>query len=160
MNQNLLIIGAGIYGLVAKEIAESMGCFRQIDFVDDGAKKTPDGTPVDNPRPCGAFPRLCQCGRSHRESGSPAKIDLLHRRRNIAAAGALDFAKGLCITICANWKGLHRGTHGRRPYRLRSGQGLPDLRRSGGQPRGYVRRLRSGGLQCRGSGKYRGAKRR
>lgn len=70
MNQNLLIIGAGIYGLVAKEIAESMGCFRQIDFVDDGAKKTPDGTPVigDNPRPCGAFPRLCQCGRSHRES--------------------------------------------------------------------------------------------
>lgn len=46
MNQNLLIIGAGIYGLVAKEIAESMGCFLQIDFVDDGAKKTPDGTPV------------------------------------------------------------------------------------------------------------------
>lgn len=44
MNQNLLIIGAGIYGLVAKEIAESMGCFRRIDFVDDGAKKSPDGT--------------------------------------------------------------------------------------------------------------------
>lgn len=46
MNQNLLIIGAGIYGLVAKETAESMGCFRQIDFVDDGAKETPNGIPV------------------------------------------------------------------------------------------------------------------
>lgn len=46
MIQNLLIIGAGIYSLVAKEIAESMGCFLRIDFVDDGAKETPDGTPV------------------------------------------------------------------------------------------------------------------
>ena len=46
MIQNLLIVGVGIYGLVAKEIAESMGCFLRIDFVDDGAKKTPDGTPV------------------------------------------------------------------------------------------------------------------
>ena len=46
MIQNLLIVGAGIYGLVAKEIAESMGCFLRIDFVDDGAKETPDGTPV------------------------------------------------------------------------------------------------------------------
>ena len=43
MNYNLLIAGAGIYGLVAKEIAESMGCFDKIDFVDDKAKKTPDG---------------------------------------------------------------------------------------------------------------------
>ena len=33
--KNLLIIGAGQYGMVAKEIAESMGCFDQIDFVDD-----------------------------------------------------------------------------------------------------------------------------
>lgn len=46
MIQNLLIVGAGIYGLVAKEIAESMGCFLRIDFVDDGTKETPDGTPV------------------------------------------------------------------------------------------------------------------
>lgn len=46
MNQNLLIIGAGIYGLVAKEIAESMGCFRRIGFADDGAKETPNGIPV------------------------------------------------------------------------------------------------------------------
>ena len=46
MIQNLLIVGAGIYGLVAKEIAESMGCFLRIDFVDDGAKETPDGTLV------------------------------------------------------------------------------------------------------------------
>lgn len=46
MIQNLLIIGAGIYGLVAKEIAESMGCFLRIDFVDDSAKEAPDGTLV------------------------------------------------------------------------------------------------------------------
>ena len=46
MNKNLLIIGAGVYGLVAKEIAESMGCFEKIAFVDDHAKTTPDGTAV------------------------------------------------------------------------------------------------------------------
>lgn len=46
MNQNLLIIGAGIYGLVAKEIAEAMGCFEKIAFVDDGAEETPNGIPV------------------------------------------------------------------------------------------------------------------
>ena len=46
MSGNLLIIGAGIYGLVAKEIAESMGCFEKIAFADDGAKEAPDGTPV------------------------------------------------------------------------------------------------------------------
>ena len=46
MNRNLLIIGAGIYGLVAKEIAESMGCFDHIGFLDDGVRNTPDGTPV------------------------------------------------------------------------------------------------------------------
>ncbi len=31
----LLILGAGQYGFVAKEIAESMGIFTQIDFLDD-----------------------------------------------------------------------------------------------------------------------------
>lgn len=46
MKENLLIIGAGIYGLIAKEIAESMGCFDRIAFVDDGAKVTPNGIPV------------------------------------------------------------------------------------------------------------------
>lgn len=46
MNRKLLIIGAGIYGVVAKEIAQSMNCFDCIAFVDDGAKETPDGTPV------------------------------------------------------------------------------------------------------------------
>ncbi len=33
--KNLLIIGAGQYGMVAKEITESMKCFEKIDFVDD-----------------------------------------------------------------------------------------------------------------------------
>ena len=46
MNGNLLIVGAGIYGLVAKEIAETMGCFMNIGFVDDSAMATLDGTPV------------------------------------------------------------------------------------------------------------------
>lgn len=46
MNKNLLIIGAGVYGLVAKEIAESMGTFEKIDFIDDHAKTTPNGLPV------------------------------------------------------------------------------------------------------------------
>lgn len=46
MNRNLLIIGAGIYGIVAKEIAESMNCFEKIDFVDDNEKSTPDGISV------------------------------------------------------------------------------------------------------------------
>lgn len=46
MNRNLLIIGAGIYGLVAKEIARSMNCFAEISFVDDATKQAPDGTPV------------------------------------------------------------------------------------------------------------------
>lgn len=35
MGQNLLILGAGQYGAVAKEIAEQMGDFDKIDFLDD-----------------------------------------------------------------------------------------------------------------------------
>ena len=35
MNKNLLILGAGQYGQVAKEIAQDMGCFEKIDFLDD-----------------------------------------------------------------------------------------------------------------------------
>lgn len=35
MNKNLLILGAGQYGQVAKEIAEDMGCFEKIAFLDD-----------------------------------------------------------------------------------------------------------------------------
>ena len=35
--KNLLIVGAGQYGMVAKEIAESMRCFDRIDFVDDNS---------------------------------------------------------------------------------------------------------------------------
>ena len=34
-NKNLLIIGAGQYGCVAKEVAQAMGCFEKIDFLDD-----------------------------------------------------------------------------------------------------------------------------
>lgn len=38
INDNLLIIGAGQYGQVAKEIAESMEWFDKIDFLDDNAE--------------------------------------------------------------------------------------------------------------------------
>ena len=35
MKDNLLILGAGGYGNVARETAEAMGCFAKIDFLDD-----------------------------------------------------------------------------------------------------------------------------
>lgn len=35
MKHKLLILGAGQYGMVAKEIAESIGSFERIDFLDD-----------------------------------------------------------------------------------------------------------------------------
>ena len=46
MNNNLLIVGAGTYGVLASGIASDMGCFDKIAFVDDNAKTTPDGTKV------------------------------------------------------------------------------------------------------------------
>ena len=46
MNKNLLIVGAGTYGVVASEIAADMGCFEKIDFVDDERKTTPNGLEV------------------------------------------------------------------------------------------------------------------
>ncbi len=38
MNQNLLILGAGQFGLMVKEIAESMRAFDRIDFLDDNSR--------------------------------------------------------------------------------------------------------------------------
>ncbi len=46
MNNNLLIIGAGIYGNIAFEIASDMGCFEKIDFIDDGRKVSYNGIEV------------------------------------------------------------------------------------------------------------------
>ena len=46
VNENLLIVGAGSYALVAAEVAESMGCFGRIAFVDDRIQTLQDGTPV------------------------------------------------------------------------------------------------------------------
>lgn len=46
MNKKLLILGAGTYGVVAKEIALSMNCFDKIEFVDDQAKLAADGSGV------------------------------------------------------------------------------------------------------------------
>ena len=38
MNKNLLILGFGQYGRLAKEIAEAMGYFEKIDFLDDSSE--------------------------------------------------------------------------------------------------------------------------
>lgn len=46
MNKNLLIVGAGIYSMVARDIAREMNCFEKIDFVDDEKEQTPDGNKV------------------------------------------------------------------------------------------------------------------
>ncbi len=46
MNKNLLIVGAGIYAVLASEIAADMGCFDAIDFVDDEKKETSSGRQV------------------------------------------------------------------------------------------------------------------
>jgi len=43
---NLLIVGAGSYGLVAAEIAKEMDCFDKIAFVDDRIKTLKNGEPV------------------------------------------------------------------------------------------------------------------
>lgn len=46
MNKNLLIVGAGVYAVVASEIATDMGCFDKIDFIDDKRTETPNGIAV------------------------------------------------------------------------------------------------------------------
>lgn len=37
MNRALLILGAGQYGLLAGEVAQAMGCFEKIDYLDDAS---------------------------------------------------------------------------------------------------------------------------
>ena len=46
MKQSLLIIGAGAYGAVARDIAQEMGCFDRIAFADDHATVTASGDAV------------------------------------------------------------------------------------------------------------------
>ena len=46
MGRDLLIVGAGMYAVVASEIAADMGCFEKIDFVDDVRQTTPNGVEV------------------------------------------------------------------------------------------------------------------
>lgn len=38
-NKNLIILGAGGHGRVVKEVAEAMGIFNKIDFLDDNSNK-------------------------------------------------------------------------------------------------------------------------
>ena len=44
--KKLLILGAGLYGAVAFEIASNMGCFDNISFVDDNRALSVNGKPV------------------------------------------------------------------------------------------------------------------
>ena len=46
LNNNLLIVGAGVYGVVASEIAADMGCFGKIDFLDDAREVAANGKTV------------------------------------------------------------------------------------------------------------------
>ncbi len=46
MKQKLLIFGAGIYSVVAAEIAADMAAFEKIAFLDDIREQTPNGIPV------------------------------------------------------------------------------------------------------------------
>ncbi|MBE7091638.1 MAG: hypothetical protein E7365_00450 [Clostridiales bacterium] len=46
MNNNLLIVGASTYAVVAFEIATDMKCFDNIDFIDDNKTITPNGISV------------------------------------------------------------------------------------------------------------------
>lgn len=46
VGRDLLIVGAGIYAVVAAEIAADMNCFTRIDFLDDHKKMTPTGIAV------------------------------------------------------------------------------------------------------------------
>lgn len=60
MKKSLIIVGAGVYGLVAHEIADSVGEYDAIVFVDDFATVAPNGTPVigaiaDLPKLSGRF---------------------------------------------------------------------------------------------------------
>ena len=47
MNNGLLILGAGQFGSVVQEIAESMQCFDRIDFLDDIESERAIGTFAD-----------------------------------------------------------------------------------------------------------------
>ena len=44
--KKLIIIGAGMYGLLVKEIADSMGCYESISFADDNLDMTNHGDKV------------------------------------------------------------------------------------------------------------------
>lgn len=45
-NRNLLIVGAGVYAVLAFETATDMGCFEKIAFLDDNKATTPAGHAV------------------------------------------------------------------------------------------------------------------
>lgn len=46
MNKNLLIIGAGMYDVVASEIAADMRYFEKISLVNDERKVIPNGMEI------------------------------------------------------------------------------------------------------------------
>lgn len=46
MKRSLLIVGAGMYGAVARDIARELGCFDRVSFADDRATVTASGDEV------------------------------------------------------------------------------------------------------------------
>ncbi len=50
MSSNLLILGAGQYGALVYEIAESLDCYEKIDFLDDHPSEKTVGVFVDSKR--------------------------------------------------------------------------------------------------------------
>lgn len=54
MNKNLLILGAGGHGRVVKEVAEAMGVFGKIDFLDDNSELA-IGSLADNEKLAGEY---------------------------------------------------------------------------------------------------------
>lgn len=52
--RNLLILGAGQYGFVARDVARAMGCYEKIDFLDDNSPLAV-GKVCDCEALCGAY---------------------------------------------------------------------------------------------------------
>lgn len=80
MAKKLLVLGAGIYGLVAKEIADSMACFDAVAFADDN-KENPYALPI-----VGAISKLSALAKEYTHVfvaiGNPAlRASLLERLR-------------------------------------------------------------------------------
>ena len=95
MSQRLLIIGAGIYGLVAKEIALGMDSFDEIAFVDDSRETAADGSRV-----VGGFADMPKLVKEYESVavaiGNPdARLELIDRLRSECSLEAVTLVSPL-----------------------------------------------------------------